>query len=174
LAQVRDVFVFCCYTGLAYADVAKLTQEQISRGLDGKHWIFTDRTKTKTTSNVPLLSPALVILDRYKDHPQVVNKGRLLPVLTNQKMNAYLKEIADLCGITKNLTTHLARHTFATTVTLTNGVPLETVSSMLGHKNIRTTQIYAKVVQTKVSADMGKLEDKIRIGNKHADLQKSS
>ncbi len=161
LDQVRDIFVFCCYTGLAYADVAKLHTSQLSRGIDGKHWIFTERTKTKTASNIPLLSPALALIEKYKEHPQAVNKGLVLPVLTNQKMNAYLKEIADLCGIGKTLTTHLARHTFATTVTLTNGVPIETVSSMLGHKNLKTTQIYAKVVQTKVSMDMEKLENKI-------------
>lgn len=161
LAQVRDIFLFCCYTGLAYADIKTLSPGQISRGMDGKYWIFTERTKTKTTSQIPLLSLALALIEKYKDHPQVVSQSRILPVPANQKMNAYLKEIADLCGITKNLTTHLARHTFATTVTLTNGVPLETVSSMLGHKNIRTTQIYAKVVQTKVSADMQNLEDKL-------------
>ena len=158
LEQVCDIFLFCCYTGLAYADVEKLTPQQISRGIDGKYWIFTDRTKTKTASNIPLLSPAVVLIGKYQNHPQAENKGRIFPVLTNQKMNAYLKEIADVCGIEKPLTTHVARHTFATTVTLTNGVPLETVSSMLGHKNIRTTQIYAKVVQTKVSADMNRLE----------------
>ncbi len=161
LGQVRDVFVFCCYTGLAYADVHKLSASQVSRGVDGKYWIFTDRTKTKTASNIPLLSPALALIEKYKDHPEAVNKGRLFPVSSNQKMNAYLKEIADLCGIAKTLTTHVARHTFATTVTLTNGVPLETVSSMLGHKNIKTTQIYAKVVQKKVSQDMEKLQKQI-------------
>jgi site-specific recombinase XerD len=161
LEQVRDVFVFCCYTGLAYADVHKLTISQVGRGVDGKYWIFTDRTKTKTASNIPLLSPALALLDKYKDHPEAVNKGRLFPVSSNQKMNAYLKEIADVCGIAKTLTTHVARHTFATTVTLTNGVPLETVSSMLGHKNIKTTQIYAKVVQKKVSQDMETLQKQL-------------
>ncbi|MBC8112587.1 MAG: site-specific integrase [Verrucomicrobia bacterium] len=161
LEQIRDVFIFCCYTGLAYADVEKLTPQQISRGIDGKYWIFTDRTKTGTASNIPLLSPALALIEKYKNHPQAISKGRIFPVLTNQKMNAYLKEIADLCSITKNLTTHLARHTFATTITLTNGVPIETVSSMLGHKNMKTTQIYAKVVQTKVSNDMDNLENKM-------------
>ena len=163
LDYVRDIFVFCCYTGLAYADVEKLSPSQIQKGIDGKSWIFTERTKTKTRFNIPLLSTALIILEKYKDNPNAVNKGKCFPVLTNQKMNAYLKEIADICGINKKLTTHLARHTFATTITLTNGVPLETVSSMLGHKNIRTTQIYAKVVQTKVSFDMDNLEKRISI-----------
>jgi len=165
LGQVRDIFVFCCYTGLACADAAKLRPQQISRGIDGKQWIFTERTKIKTNiktaSNIPLLLPALALIEKYNEHPQMENKDRVLPMLINQKMNAYLKEIADLCGITKNLTTQLARHAFATTVTLTNGVPIETVSSMLGHKNLKTTQIYAKVVQIKVSADMGELETKL-------------
>lgn len=161
LAQVRDIFLFCCYTGLAYADVHKLTPNQIGRGVDGKYWIFTDRTKTKTASHIPLLSPALALVEKYKDHPEAVNRSRIFPVSSNQKMNAYLKEIADLCGISKTLTTHVARHTFATTVTLTNGVPLETVSSMLGHKSIKTTQHYAKVVQKKVGQDMEQLEQQL-------------
>ena len=123
----------------------------ISTGIDGEKWIFTHRQKTETASRIPLLPPAIEILDRYKDHPYCVNKDRLLPVPCNQKMNAYLKEIADLCGISKKFTTHTARHTFATTVTLTNGVPIETVSKMLGHKNLKTTQHYAKILDRKVS-----------------------
>lgn len=161
LAQVRDIFVFCCYTGLAYADVEKLTREKITTGIDGEKWIWTSRQKTDSTTRVPLLPPALEILDRYKDDPQCVNKGRLLPVLSNQKMNGYLKEIADLCGITKTMTTHTARHTFATTVTLTNGVPIETVSKMLGHKNLKITQHYAKILDLKVSEDMSQLRAKL-------------
>lgn len=161
LAQVRDIFVFCCYTGLAYADVEKLTREEITTGIDGEKWIWTSRQKTDSTTRVPLLPPALEILDRYKDDPQCVNKGRLLPVLSNQKMNGYLKEIADLCGITKTMTTHTARHTFATTVTLTNGVPIETVSKMLGHKNLKITQHYAKILDLKVSEDMSQLRAKL-------------
>jgi site-specific recombinase XerD len=159
LNRVRDIFIFCCYTGLAYADVEKLSYEQIKQGIDGQYWIFTERTKTKSASNIPLLPPALALIEKYKNYPTVIEKGHVFPVLTNQRMNAYLKEIADLCGFDKELTTHLARHTFATTITLTNGVPIETVSSMLGHKNIKTTQIYAKVVQTKVSKDMEKLRN---------------
>ena len=107
-------------------------------GIDGEKWIQTHRTKTDTRSNIPLLPTALAILDKYKNHPEAVANGNVLPVLSNQKMNAYLKEIADLCDITKNLTMHLARHTFATTVTLTNGVPIESVSRMLGHTNLKT------------------------------------
>ena len=161
LDEVRDIFVFSCYTGHAYSDVAKLTPEHILTGINGKKWIMTQRIKTETRSNVPLLPPALAILAKYAQDPECLAKERLLPVKSNQKMNAYLKEVADMCGITKPLTFHIARHTFATTVTLTNGVPIETVSSMLGHKNLRTTQIYAKVVEHKVGEDMDRLEERL-------------
>jgi integrase len=154
MGQVRDIFVFCCYTGLAYADVKKLTREEITIGIDGEKWIWTSRQKTDTTTRVPLLPPALEILERYKEHPQCLNEGRLLPVLSNQKMNSYLKEIADACEITKKMTFHTARHTFATTVTLSNGVPIETVGKMLGHRNLKTTQHYARILDKKVSDDM--------------------
>ena len=164
LEQIRDIFVFCCYTGLAYADVQKLTQDNISTGMDGERWLFVDRTKTGTSSNVPLLPVAEEILSKYENHPIAKNSGKLLPVISNQKMNAYLKELSDLCKINKNITFHIARHTFATTVTLSNGVPIESVSSMLGHKNLKTTQIYAKVVQEKVSQDMKALKEKLSGG----------
>lgn len=160
MSQVRDIFIFCCYTGLAYADVEKLTREEVTTGIDGEKWIWTSRQKTDSTTRIPLLPPALEILDRYKDDPQCVNKRRLLPVLSNQKMNTYLKEIADACGITKKMTFHTARHTFATTVTLTNGVPIETVGKMLGHRNLKTTQHYAKILDLKVSGDMKVLRSK--------------
>jgi site-specific recombinase XerD len=162
LQQVRDIFVFCCYTGLSYADVKKLKRSEIAIGMDGERWIFTSRQKTDTSSRIPILPVALEILDRYQDHPQCENKGLLLPVLSNQKMNAYLKEIADLSDIVKHLTFHLARHTFATTVTLSNNVPIETVSKMLGHTNIKTTQHYAKVLDLKVSHDMALLKLKYK------------
>jgi len=161
LNLVKDIFVFCCYTGLAYVDVAKLRSNNITTGIDGEHWLSIERTKTGNPSNVPLLPSALSIIKKYQNHPEAVNKGLLLPVISNQKLNAYLKEIADICGINKHLTFHIARHTFATTVTLTNGVPIESVSSMLGHKNLRTTQIYAKVVKKKVSEDMKMLKEKL-------------
>jgi integrase len=157
---VKDIFLFSCYTGLAYADVKKLNRIEIAVGVDGEQWIFTKRQKTETATRVPLLPEALQILNRYEDHPQCINEGKILPVLSNQKMNAYLKEIADVCGINKNLTFHIARHTFATTVTLSNGVPMETVSKMLGHKNLRTTQHYAKILDKKVSEDMLALRNK--------------
>lgn len=164
LAQVRDVFVFCCYTGLSYADVKKLRRNEIGIGMDGDKWIFTSRQKTDTSSRIPLLPAALEILNRYQDHPQCENQGLLLPVLSNQKMNAYLKEIADLSDVFKHLTFHLARHTFATTVTLSNNVPIETVSKMLGHTNIKTTQHYAKILDLKVSQDMALLKEKYKAG----------
>lgn len=158
LANVRDIFVFCCYTGLAYADVQKLRRIDIVIGHDGEKWIHTERVKTETATRVPLLPHAVRIMDAYKDHPQCVNEGKLLPVLSNAKMNEYLKEIADRCDINKKMTFHTARHTFATTVTLTNGVPIETVSKMLGHKTLRTTQQYAKILDQKVSEDMKALK----------------
>ncbi len=161
LEHVRDVFVFCCFTGLAYADVKKLTHDDFVIGIDGELWINTKRTKTKTKSNIPVLPTAMMILEKYEDSPHLIN-GKVLPVLTNQKMNAYLKEIADLSGVKKNLTTHLARHTFATTVTLSNGVSIESVSKMLGHKNLRTTQHYAKILNRKVSEDMQLLREKLK------------
>jgi len=164
LTQVRDVFVFCCYTGLSYADVKKLKRNELGIGMDGGQWIFTSRQKTDTSSRIPLLPVALEILNRYHDHPQCENQGLLLPVLSNQKMNAYLKEIADLSNVFKHLTFHLARHTFATTVTLSNNVPIETVSKMLGHTNIKTTQHYAKILDMKVSKDMALLKEKYKAG----------
>lgn len=160
LEQVRDIFVFSCFTGLAYADVKKLAQNDIIIGIDGEKWINTNRTKTNTKSKIPLLPIAAAIITKYKDLNEIEHQGRLLPVLTNQKMNAYLKEIADLCNIHKNLTTHLARHTFATTVTLSNGVPIESVSKMLGHSSLKTTQHYAKILDQKVSDDMALLKKK--------------
>lgn len=158
LEHVRDIFLFCCYTGLSYADVKKLTSDNVSIGMDGEYWIFINRTKTGSSSNVPLLPIAQEIMEKYKDHPITLNSGYVLPVISNQKMNAYLKELATLSGIKKNITFHMARHTFATSVTLANGVAIETVGSMLGHKNLKTTQIYAKVVQEKVSQDMKALK----------------
>lgn len=158
LERVRDIFLFACFTGLAYADVKKLTKSEIREGLDGRKWIFTHRKKTDTLSRIPLLSTSLEILKKYADHPECLNSNRLLPILTNQKMNSYLKELADLCGIEKDLTFHIARHTFATTVTLNNGVPIETVAHMLGHNSLKTTQHYAKLLDSKISGDMIQLE----------------
>lgn len=158
LAVVRDIFLFSCFTGLAYIDVKQLTSDNIVKGIDGHLWIDTKRQKTNTPSRIPLLRTALDIIQKYQDHPKCNNENTLLPVSSNQKMNAYLKEIATICGIKKELTFHCARHTFATTVTLSNGVPIESVSKMLGHKNIRTTQHYAKITDSKVANDMDNLK----------------
>jgi len=162
LNLVKDIFIFCCFTGLAYADVKKLKRNEIGIGIDGGKWIFTSRQKTEAPSRIPLLPLTLTLLEKYKDHPQCKQGEKLLPVLSNQKMNSYLKEIADACEINKDITFHIARHTFATTVTLGNGVPIETVSKMLGHKNLRTTQHYAKILDKKVSHDMAVLKQKLQ------------
>lgn len=170
IAQVRDIFLFSCYTGLAYIDTRNLKRENIGVGIEGNKWIFTSRQKTKTASNIPLLPQAEEIIEKYKDNVHCIVKGSLLPVLSNQKMNAYLKEIADLCGIKKELTFHIARHTFATTVTLSNGVSIESVSKMLGHKSIKTTQHYAKILDKKVSEDMSHL--KLILQKRHTEQKK--
>jgi site-specific recombinase XerD len=172
LAEVRDVFVFCCFTGFGYIDLYKLTPENIVTGIDGGKWIAKDREKTGTNERVPLLPIPLEILDRYKNDPYCREKGCLLPVNTNQCYNAYLKEIATICEVNKYLTTHIARHTFATTVTLENDVPIETVSQMLGHRSIKTTQLYAKVTQKKISNNMKDLNAKLNILLQTSDLEK--
>jgi site-specific recombinase XerD len=161
LTEVRDVYIFCCFTGFAYKDVQQLALSNIFIGLDGRRWIKKNRQKTDNKEAVPLMPLAAEIVDKYKDDPYCLIHDCLLPVDSNQKYNEYLKEIANICGIKINLTTHTARHTFATTVTLENDVPLETVSKMLGHKSIKTTQIYARITQRKVSNNMKALEGRI-------------
>lgn len=163
LGQVRDIFLFSCYTGLAYVDVQKLSPEEIRAGIDGEKWIFTKRQKTESPSRIPLLPEAVRILSKYENHPICLEKNCVLPILSNQKMNEYLHEIATICGINKEVTYHTARHTFATTITLNNGVPIETVSKMLGHRNLKTTQHYAKILDTKVSDDMKMLKGKLNL-----------
>lgn len=155
LEMVRDVFIFSCFCGLAYIDVVHLTQENIIT-LDNRPWIIINRQKTNVQSNIPLLEIPRMILDKYKGK---IKENRLLPVLSNQKINAYLKEIADLCGIKKRLSYHTARHTFATML-LSKGVPIESVSKMLGHTNIKTTQIYARITNKKIEQDMMQVADK--------------
>lgn len=154
LEEIRDVFLFSCYTGYAFSDVELLNPDSIVKGIDGEMWIHANRVKTGVRENVMLLDIPLKIIEKYKDNDFCKTKGRLLPVISNQKYNAYLKEIAAICNINKLLTTHIARHTFATTITLANGISLESVSAMLGHSSIKTTQIYAKVVQSKLSTEM--------------------
>jgi site-specific recombinase XerD len=163
LAEVRDTFLFCCFTGYAFVDVDKLTPQHVITGTDEVTWIKTTRTKTAIEANVPLIPQAIDILNRYAEHNCRIIENRLLPVKSNQKMNAYLKEIGDLAGIEKVLTTHIARHTFATTVTLENDVPLETVSRMLGHTKFSTTQIYAKMKDKKVNRDMQALKERLKV-----------
>ena len=155
---IRDVFVFACYTGLGYAELNKLTENHIHIGDDGGEWIIIDRNKTDIRCRVPLLPQAKSILQKYENFPVNITRGKLLPVHSNQKMNEYLKELGDICGIKKNLSMHVARHTFATSITLANGVPIETVSKMLGHTSLKTTQIYARIVDSKISKDMEKLK----------------
>lgn len=161
LSWVQDIFVFACYTGLAYTDLSELTPSSVYKGVDGEPWLSGKRKKTSEPFHIPLLYPALNLIEKYRDHEKSKAKGTLLPVPSNQRLNTYLKEIADLCGISKNLTFHVARHTFATTVTLLNGVPIESVSKMLGHSRLSTTQVYGRVIQKKLSQDMASLREKL-------------
>ena len=153
LAQIRDIFCFCCFTGLAFSDVKQLKSEHLVTDINGMVWIRKTRQKTKNMCNIPLLDEAQKILDRYKDHPYCQTQGVLLPVCSNQKMNMYLKELADICGIRKNLSTHCARHTFAT-LTLASGATIDNVAKMLGHANVNMTRHYAKVLDTSIMRDM--------------------
>ncbi|MBL3655099.1 site-specific integrase [Fulvivirga sediminis] len=164
LVLVRDVFVFACYTGLSYIDTLNLSTDNIIKGVDNELWITGRRQKSDKLFSVPLLPKALSILKKYKHRNDLPMKGegKCLPVYSNQKTNQYLKELAVLCGINKNLTFHTARHTFATTITLANDIPIETVSEMLGHTKLSTTQIYAKVIKQKISRDMAGLREKLR------------
>ena len=166
LKTVSDLFVFSCYTGISYIDLMLLTKESLVMGIDNNYWIVTERQKTRNSVKIPLLAKALVLIERYRADKRSVINGTLFPRISNQKMNAYLKEVAKLAKIQKNLTFHMARHTFATTVTLTNGVPIETISKMLGHTKLSTTQIYAKVIERKVSDDMQVLRQKLEVADK--------
>ncbi|TYA89176.1 site-specific integrase [Seonamhaeicola marinus] len=161
LGVVRDLFLFSCYTGISYGDIMKLSEESIAVGVDGDQWIMSKRNKTNITFKIPILPMAEDLIKKYKNHPRTQNSKKLMPGISNQRLNSYLKEIADLCKIKKNLTFHMARHTFATTVTLSKGVPIETVSKLLGHTKIATTQIYARVVEKKISEDMKRLKEQL-------------
>lgn len=161
LEEVRDVFMFACYTGYAFADMEQFDLNAVTVGIDGEYWLKTNRIKTDSAENVMLLDIPLEIIQKYKTHPYCLANNKLLPIISNQRYNSYLKEISAICDIKKHLTSHIARHTFATTVTLANGISLESVSAMLGHKSIRTTQIYAKVVQSKLSNEMKLLKQKL-------------
>ncbi|MDN3581378.1 site-specific integrase [Mucilaginibacter flavus] len=161
LALIKDLFIFSCYTGLAYGDLMSLKPNQVVMAEDGDLWVRTAREKTLEPVNIPLLPKAIDIINKYKTNERALYDGSLFPVMSNQKVNSYLKEIADCCGIHKNLTFHMARHTFATTVTLSNGVPIETVSKILGHAKVATTQIYARVVERKLKDDMNTLKQRL-------------
>lgn len=163
LRRIKDIFLFSCFTGLAFSDVKSLTRENITIGINNQKWLRTKRKKTGNPSEIPLLNVPTTIIKKYENDPICLLKQKLLPVGSNQKMNAYLKEIADLCDIKKNLSTHTARHTFATTVTLTNGVSMEAVSKMLGHSNISTTKQYARIVDTLLIDEMKKVQQLYQI-----------
>lgn len=157
LDRVKDLFLFSCYSGLSYLDLKELTVNQIVKGMDGKDWIYTKRSKTNESVKIPLLNSARKLLFKYLTGSERIGK-EIFPVMSNQKTNKYLKEIMIAAGIHKTITFHSARHTFATTVTLSNGVPIETVSKLLGHTKLSTTQIYARVLENKLSSDMDGLE----------------
>lgn len=161
LEEVRDCYIFSCYTGYAFSDAKALGPEHLANGMDGRKWIIRDRQKTDTMENIPLLPIPLAIIEKYRDHPYCKLNRKLLPILSNQRYNGYLKEVASICGIKKELTTHTARHTFATTVCLYNDVPMETTMELLGHTDIRTTQIYGRIVQKKISKDVEALRQKM-------------
>jgi len=141
--KIKDLFIFACYTGLSYVDVEALRANHLVRGIDGNDWLYTKRTKTDEPLKIRLLPKAKEIIEKYKDDPNIIASGRLVPIYTNHMINRTLKDIAETCGIHKKLTFHVARHTFATAITLSNGVPIETVSKLLGHTKLSTTQIYA-------------------------------
>ena len=164
LERVRDMFIFICYTGISFSDLANLTRDNISKGIDGKTWLTYQRVKTGVRTSLPLLPKAQAVIEKYMKDPRSVSQGKLLPIISNQKMNSYLDEIAKLCKIEKPVSAHIGRHSFAVSVTLTNGVPIETVSKMLAHSSLKTTQLYAKVIDSKVSEDMNALEQKLKIG----------
>jgi len=161
LNVVRDVFVFQCYTGLAYIDAFQLRRTDIKKGIDGNLWIMSERQKTNSTTNVPLLPQALKIIEKYKDHPLCVQRGTVLPVSSNQKMNEYLKEIAILCGFPFTLNTHMARRTFGSTVTLNNNVPINVVKELLGHASVKQTEAYAITEQATIGREMSLLNKKL-------------
>ncbi|MEP6683591.1 MAG: site-specific integrase [Parafilimonas sp.] len=174
VARARDLFVFSCYTGLAFVDMDNLRSNNLCIGIDGEYWIKTNRQKTDISVNLPLLPKAFSTIEKYKNEPRVFYRQRLLPFMSNQRLNKYIKEIAAFCGIKKDVSFHAARHTFATTVTLTNGVPVETVSKMLGHTKLSTTQIYVHVVKQKISEDMKLLRQKLSEAKHQSSLTMTS
>lgn len=161
LDVVRDLFVFTCYTGISYSDLKNLKHENFVKGIDGKEWLVYERHKTGIQAQIPLLDPALAILTKYGNDPECIEGDVPLPIRSDQKLNSYLQEIADVCGLTRRPTMHIGRHTFATTVTLANGVPITSVQKMLAHKYVQTTQIYSKVLNTRIAEDMDKVRERL-------------
>ncbi|MFD2145731.1 site-specific integrase [Mucilaginibacter antarcticus] len=168
LIMIRDLFVYACYTGLSFVDLMNLTERNVVNGEDGGKWLKLFRQKSNEATNIPLLAPALALMEKYKDNPRANYLGTVFPTITNQKVNMHLKEVAKIIGIKKKLTFGVARHTFATTITLANNVPIETVSKMMGHTKIATTQIYARVLLKKISEDMSMLKEKFEQQPKRA------
>ena len=162
LSYVKDLFLFSCYTGLAYADAMALKPDHLEYDNDGKSMLKIYREKSDELSSVPVLNVAIQLIEKYKDHPKKLSDGTVFPSISNQDLNRNLKIIAEVCGITKYMSFHLARHTFATVVTLKNGVPIETVSKMLGHTKISTTEIYAEVDDEKIMEDMSEVESRMK------------
>lgn len=162
LERIRDVFAFCCFTGLAFTDADHLRKEHITTDENGTVWIHKPREKTAVMSRVPLLPHPIALLGKYEHDAEVQARGKLLPVPSNQKMNAYLKEIADLCNFGKTLTTHVARHTFAC-VAIEYGMPIDVLAKILGHTNINMTRHYAKISEDNISREMMKIGNKFKI-----------
>src|ERR1700761_7948422 len=170
LDRVKDLFLFSCYTGLSYVDLIELRPSEVLTGIDKIKWIKTTRAKTDTPVNVPLLKPAQLLLEKFSDD-DAANRDTVFPYVSNQEVNRSLKIIAEICGIQKYLTFHLARHTFATTVTLMNGVPIETISKMLGHTKLTTTMIYTHVMQSKIGLEMNLLQDRLDNGKRNSAMK---
>ena len=164
LETVKDIFIFCCFTGLAFTDVQHLTPEHILCDNKGEYWIRKPREKTTNMCNIPLLEIPLKLIDKYKHHPECERKNIVFPVPSNQRMNSYLKEIADLCGIKKNLSTHVARHSF-TCIALANKVSMESIAKMLGHSNINMTKRYARVLDQSILNDMQKVGNNLFVSD---------
>lgn len=159
LGITRDLFLFAVYTGISYKDMTELTYDNITTGIDRSLWLHYKRAKTGVRVSLPLLEPALKIIERYESYHGYKQNHPLFPPICNQVVNRYLKKIAQLADVNQRVTYHIARHTFATTITLQREIPLETVSKMLGHTSLKTTQVYARVVDTKVMRDMASLKD---------------
>lgn len=166
LSLIRDIFVFQCYTGLAYIDAYQLKKIDIKEGIDGSQWIMSSRQKSKSRTDIPLLPKAIEIMERYKNHSLCLQRGTVLPVKSNQKMNEYLKEIATLCGFSSTLNTHKARRTFGSTVTLKNGVPIHIVKEMMGHHSVKQTEEYAITEQESIGIEMQQL--KVKLSNQNS------